>query len=543
MASQNSSSEIVNLVQHLADIVEIQAKELIMLQNRLDSVSTELMNAVKELELVTRKEQKDEKMKQQEIHRLLKESIGKEIKSQFISMLDLKFNHLQKSHEDLGNKQVQLSDHLAELVDCFEKSLIIDEETEETSTKKLNTICQAQQNEIIKIQEEIKTLSKKNEPSRDITVISQIENQLTQFKDDLNLINIDVMKIGNNYEVDYANLNQKIGKVEEFVGSRYATTGSLMLKIQEVSTAKSGRISDLKNEFEGKVADKVGFDDLHDILQNAASVEMVTQLREDIKEICESLENKADAKDLDKYICVVRKIETEICHKIDQTELDDIEISTNERWRSFERGTKQVLVEFKKNTLAKLNLVIDELKSKQDNYSDVCGIVQENVMNEIGQQLYQMSLQVSDIKSMNLNKPIEATFVWRNSRLIQNCIIWDYETLNTNENAISWKPQETHVALAEAGIYLISMAFFTTHKPLIKVLVNGEKLFTVVNSPTFVIGHDSGYINDNGKVRRGSKCGLSVTEYVRIVKNSKLAIMFQGKTDYVEGFLRIARVQ
>ena len=538
--------EIGSLVQHLCDIVSSQATEILSLQSTMNDLSTESMDAIKELEAITRKERQEMNQRVFELEKMIKSLTNGKADSSIELSVDKMIQPVIHSQQILANKHQQLSLNVNELVDCFERSLIIDEEGNNgNQVRRVDEILAEQKTEISKIYKKYEIMSLQlNESISDKSfAVQEIQDHCVSINSELDLIKHQIIKIGGIGESDYQNLNKKVSKIEELIGSRENSSGSLILKVQNVSRLKSSIYLNRQTEIDVQVADKVSYQELEDILKSAVSIEALAEVKLQVSKLVDSLSNKADSKDLGNVCFEIKNLETSIAQKIDQQLFQDLELSIVDKIRLVEDNTKTQLLIFKKNSFSKINSLIDSLKNKQENYVDVCGIVQENVMNEIGQQIYQMSLQVSDIKSMHLKVPVEAIFVWRNCQLLQNCIIWDYETANTAENLIQWRSGEPFILFTEPGIYSISMAFFTTHKPLIKVILNGEKLFTVVNSPTFVIGHDSGYINDNGKVRRGSKCGLSVTEYVRIVKNSKLMIMFQGKTDYIEGFLRVARIQ
>eukprot|EP00834_Sanchytrium_tribonematis_P001032 NODE_22_length_42145_cov_1.310612.p6 type:complete len:546 gc:universal NODE_22_length_42145_cov_1.310612:37326-38963(+) len=540
----SNTPEIGILVQHLCDIVSSQANEILNLKSHLGTVTTEIMGSVQKLEMSFNiaKENIKEELKQQ-----IKSDLLNEILKDFQSKIDNNMIAFGQDLKVLTHRQRQLSNDVSELVDCFEKSLLLDENGSLSNNG--NQIAEQLKTHSLEIENLNSAILKLNQKVGNSTFdsinkgVNELKNSITNIDNELSLIKDDVFKIGNIAETDFQSLSGKIVQIEEYIGSRTLTSSSILLKIQEVSAQKSTKFLDFQNTIDDKIQSKVSFNDLNEILKSAASVDSVEKIKTELHNIVESL---ADKTSMSEYTMMLRSLDQmkhQLTDKSDNSKIDQLNMEYTDKIRDLEKGIKCQITSFKKNTFDKINYLVDSLKHRQENYTEVCGIVHENVMKELGLQLYEMGLQISDIKSLHLNFPIEATYIWKNAQLFQSCIVWDYETLNTSKDLISWKPHAPAVSIAEAGIYQISLAFFTTHKPLVKVLLNNEKLFTIVNSPTFIIGHDSGYINDNGKVRRGSKCGLSITEYVRVVKNSKLMIMFQGKTDYTDGFLRLAKVQ
>ena len=161
-------------------------------------------------------------------------------------------------------------------------------------------------------------------------------------------------------------------------------------------------------------------------------------------------------------------------HKLDTIEHDNLLLVDNSQQikRDIEENTHVLLKRFQLSCLEKINSAIDKHKQKVDSYSDICAVVQENVLSELGTQLHDMGKQLVNLQTIEKETSIEATFVWRNGRLIQNLVIWDFETLNTDDSLIKWNCQEPFIYLSTPGIYGITLAFFTPHKPVIKVILS-----------------------------------------------------------------------
>jgi hypothetical protein len=74
-----------------------------------------------------------------------------------------------------------------------------------------------------------------------------------------------------------------------------------------------------------------------------------------------------------------------------------------------------------------------------------------------------------------------------------------------------WNQDHFNIRIAEAGLYEITMAFFTKAKPSIQLVVNGESVLSAINSPSYVLQHSSGFTMDgNGKLEHGTVTGISL---------------------------------
>eukprot|EP00835_Amoeboradix_gromovi_P004985 NODE_429_length_8748_cov_0.280148.p2 type:complete len:493 gc:universal NODE_429_length_8748_cov_0.280148:615-2093(+) len=489
MASTLTDSDIEKHLEHLCEIVGKQAKEIVLLQNKLSSSSTEFMEGIKDLELIIRREQIDMHLKISEI----KSKVILDLEVEVEKIISKKLQELQISHQTLYREHNQLASDVTELVDCFEKSLKMEDEEATTPALDQNNQHSSTQNQkLAKIGNDIVEIHYKtsNPTSNTPDSLAYFQSELGTMNANILGIKDDVVKIGNASENDYQLLNSKLSRVEEYIGIRYSSNDSIMVNLQNVS--KSKRFLDIETNVAEKLQTKVSFDDLSEILKTAVSIESLALVERNVLQLSEKLNLKSDVADTNNVQNTIKDMELSILKKADLNLLAEKEKLIQTRVSMIEESLKDQLLNFKKQCFSKIQILIENFKNRQENYTDVVGIVQENVMNEIGQQLYQISVQVSEIKSLNLSKPIEAIYIWRSGQLFQNCIVWDFETLNSAETLISWNPGSSHIVFSEAGIYSLSMAYFTTHKPLVKVMLNGEKLFTIVNSPTFVIKINTG---------------------------------------------------
>jgi hypothetical protein len=101
---------------------------------------------------------------------------------------------------------------------------------------------------------------------------------------------------------------------------------------------------------------------------------------------------------------------------------------------------------------------------------------------------------------------------WKSSVLkFGSAIPWNFETYNTDPDNFKWEEDQAFIKVNEPGLYEITFAFFTKAKPSIQLVVNGESVLSAINSPTYVVHHSSGLIqNADGIIEPGTLTGLSL---------------------------------
>ncbi|KAI8835347.1 hypothetical protein BC829DRAFT_62713 [Chytridium lagenaria] len=137
-------------------------------------------------------------------------------------------------------------------------------------------------------------------------------------------------------------------------------------------------------------------------------------------------------------------------------------------------------------------------------------------------------------------------WLWRSNQLRQGSSIpWNYETVNTDPDNFRWEQDQTFVRVAEAGLYEITFAFFTQSRPSIQLVVNGESVLSAINSPTYVVHHGSGFVNDGGgKIEPGSITGISLIDFLALPAKSTISLHFHSskKNQACHGFLGLKRL-
>ncbi|KAJ3306562.1 hypothetical protein HDV03_004691 [Kappamyces sp. JEL0829] len=181
------------------------------------------------------------------------------------------------------------------------------------------------------------------------------------------------------------------------------------------------------------------------------------------------------------------------------------------------------------------------------------------LIRDFDEKLYTVCSDVSACKQLFLNQSTQpfyrcAQWLWNSGGLkLGSAVPWNLETANTGRlrsitldpDNFKWEQDHFNIRIAEAGLYEISLAFFTKAKPSIQIVVNGESVMSAINSPSYVIQHSSGFVMDgNGKVEPGTVTGISLVDFMALPSKSTLSIHYHGvkKNNPAHGFLGLKRL-
>ena len=91
------------------------------------------------------------------------------------------------------------------------------------------------------------------------------------------------------------------------------------------------------------------------------------------------------------------------------------------------------------------------------------------------------------------------------------------------------------------GLYEITFGFYSSKKPTIQVLVNGETILSAVNSSSYVIHHSSGKLKGTGKHTAGNLTGLTLMDFIALPARARISISYSGEPG-AEGFLGLRKL-
>jgi len=98
------------------------------------------------------------------------------------------------------------------------------------------------------------------------------------------------------------------------------------------------------------------------------------------------------------------------------------------------------------------------------------------------------------------------------------------------------------------GLYEITLGFFSTKKPTVQVIVNGETIISQVNSSSYVIHHNSGKLTNTSKNGVGPQTGLTLIDFIALPARAQISVSYSamGKSEVffknAEGFIGLRKL-
>ena len=143
-----------------------------------------------------------------------------------------------------------------------------------------------------------------------------------------------------------------------------------------------------------------------------------------------------------------------------------------------------------------------------------------------------------------------ARWLWKSGNLAANgyAVPWEVQSVNTCPENFLWVADQTTLVTVAPGLYEITMGFFSTKKPTIQVLVNGETIISQVNSSSYVIHHNSGKLTNTQKNAVGPLTGLTLIDFIALPARAQITVSYsaQGKSDVyfknAEGFIGLRKL-
>ncbi|TPX49877.1 hypothetical protein CcCBS67573_g10132 [Chytriomyces confervae] len=141
-----------------------------------------------------------------------------------------------------------------------------------------------------------------------------------------------------------------------------------------------------------------------------------------------------------------------------------------------------------------------------------------------------------------------AQWHWNSGVLkLRTSVPWTVESINTDPDNFIWDcSHAAHVIrVQDPGLYEITFGFFDVQwRPSVSVVVNGESVFSAVNSPSYVVHHGSGVVVEDGKARKGTVTGLSLIDFLCLPAKSTISLHYHGGKKEMMGhaFLGLRRL-
>ncbi len=142
-----------------------------------------------------------------------------------------------------------------------------------------------------------------------------------------------------------------------------------------------------------------------------------------------------------------------------------------------------------------------------------------------------------------------ARWLWKSGELVSGYAVpWEVQSVNTCPENFLWQEDKTMILTVAPGLYEITFGFYSSKKPTVQVLVNGETILSAVNSSSYVIHHSSGKFK-GGAVSAGKSSshtygnltGLTLIDFIALPAKARVSISYSGEGG-AEGFFGLRKL-
>ena len=195
------------------------------------------------------------------------------------------------------------------------------------------------------------------------------------------------------------------------------------------------------------------------------------------------------------------------------------------------------------------------------NYSDIEDVnkalneVSEELISRVNLNQFRDALaEQSTINEALCAENCVARWLWKSGELVSGYAVpWEVQSVNTCPENFLWQEDKTMILTVAPGLYEITFGFYSTKKPTIQVLVNGETILSAVNSSSYVIHHSSGKFKGGaaavsgghsslGKQHHaGNLTGLTLIDFIALPAKARVSISYSGEAG-AEGFFGLRKL-
>ncbi|EAR92032.3 hypothetical protein TTHERM_00105270 (macronuclear) [Tetrahymena thermophila SB210] len=345
---------------------------------------------------------------------------------------------------------------------------------------------------------------------------------------------------------------------------------SFKISVEELLQKKvdKSEVIELKQSLYEQFESKNDFTEFANRLSNDFLSKLV-QVKEDIfqsihqieLEFKESISMKADFKEYQKTVSskinlnqaeqLIQKMfaeyEVEVMRQLINNLVSETDAKLNRS--DFDENIKSIKDTFdrmQKDILLKANIkdVISIVDTKAS-IKDVNNSIQE-IHNEL--DIKSSVEDVDKIKNdqMIINKSlcienIVGRWIWKSGQLKSgNAIPWEVEIVNTLQDNFLWEQNKTSILTVSPGLYQIQLGFFSSNRPTIQLLVNGEPVLVCGNDNYKTISGNV-IVKENCKYQESTIVGTSVNEFFTLPPRARISIVYLNG-DKGEGFIGLKRL-
>lgn len=132
-------------------------------------------------------------------------------------------------------------------------------------------------------------------------------------------------------------------------------------------------------------------------------------------------------------------------------------------------------------------------------------------------------------------------WIWKSGEVrVGNAVPWEVQAVNTYPDNFLWEREKTAILTVAPGLYEVQFGFFSTRKPTIQLLVNGEVALSAGSTASHVLHHTSGRIRSGGH-SSGNVAGLTHQDFLALPARARVSVTYTGDGD-AEGFLGLRKL-
>lgn len=132
-------------------------------------------------------------------------------------------------------------------------------------------------------------------------------------------------------------------------------------------------------------------------------------------------------------------------------------------------------------------------------------------------------------------------WIWKSGEVrVGNAVPWEVQAVNTYPDNFLWEREKTAILTVAPGLYEVQFGFFSSRKPTIQLLVNGEVALSAGSTASHVLHHTSGRIRSGGH-SSGNVAGLTHQDFLALPARARVSVTYTGDGD-AEGFLGLRKL-
>lgn len=201
-------------------------------------------------------------------------------------------------------------------------------------------------------------------------------------------------------------------------------------------------------------------------------------------------------------------------------------------------GLKKSLDLVMKRGNSEIYAVLDALRNdmmQKVNTQDLLALLKSKPDTQEIKELVMLSLHSNEDKLIIetlCSENCSGRWLWKSGDVRAGYTVpWEIQSVNTCPENFIWEKDSSSVIAVTPGLYEVFFGFFTSKKPVVQFLVNGEAVILDMSSEGKAWGRH----------RDGNIVGATTTEYVALPARARLSITYSGPR-IVEGFLSLRKL-